>query len=50
MIICTTIQQTHKLSNTNHVYDRSSVTKETDKIDIMQFKVTNHKDIVEPTP
>jgi hypothetical protein len=33
----------------NHVYDRSNVGKETDKIDIMQFKVTNLKDIVEPT-
>jgi hypothetical protein len=30
--------------------DRSNVGKEVDKIDIMQFKVTSHKDIVEPTP
>jgi hypothetical protein len=34
----------------NHVYDRSNVKNETDKIDTMQFKVTNHKDIAEPTP
>jgi hypothetical protein len=34
----------------NHVYDRSDVRKETGKIDIMQFKVAYHKDIVEPTP
>jgi hypothetical protein len=34
----------------NHVYDRSNIEKETDKINIMQFKVTNYKDIVEPTP
>jgi hypothetical protein len=36
--------------NPQNVYDRSNVGKETDKIDIMQFKVTNYKDIVEPTP
>jgi hypothetical protein len=33
-----------------YTYDRSNVGKETDKIDIMQFKVTNYKNIVEPTP
>jgi hypothetical protein len=32
------------------MYIRSNVEKETDKIDIVQFKVTNHEDIVEPTP
>jgi hypothetical protein len=34
----------------NHVYDRSDIRKKIGKIDIMQFKVAYHKDIVESTP